>query len=239
MGTLEKVLDMKKQGLSEREIITRLKSENISPMEINDSINQSKIKEAIGNSNSYTQGMVPSIMGTDKEETNNQIQDNSYDPNQNNPYAPPQNQLGTQGGYEAQPPTPYDSQGYGNPQPPMENYFPMEQGEEQYYDDGYSPEEYSQGYSSSSDTIIEIAEQVFTEKIKKIEKQLSDLMEFKTIYSTRIDDINERLKRIEKYFDKMQMTIIDKVGTYGKELESIKKEMNMIEDSFGKISGKK
>jgi septation ring formation regulator EzrA len=59
--------------------------------------------------------------------------------------------------------------------------------------------------------------------------------EFKTIYSTRIDDVNERLKRMEKYFDKMQVSILEKVGEYGKGLNSIKKEMNMIEDSFSKV----
>ena len=34
--------------------------------------------------------------------------------------------------------------------------------------------------------------------------------------------------------DKLQLAILNKIGSYGKTLESIKKEMSMMQDSFGK-----
>jgi len=43
------------------------------------------------------------------------------------------------------------------------------------------------------------------------------------------------LKRMEKTIDKLQMAILEKVGSYGRGLESIKKEMIMMQDSFGKM----
>ncbi len=116
----------------------------------------------------------------------------------------------------------YQQGGYND-----ENY-----GEQEYYpQEGYS----SEGAGFDTGTIVEIAEQVFSEKIKKIETQLEDLNEFKNLNQTRIDNIDERLKKIESIIDKLQITILEKVGSYGQNLGEIKKEMNMMQDSFGKI----
>ena len=70
MTVLEKVLELKKEGIPEIETIAKLKNEGISPMEINDAINQSKIKEAVsGEQENSTKGMVPSIMERGEEKT--------------------------------------------------------------------------------------------------------------------------------------------------------------------------
>ena len=60
-------------------------------------------------------------------------------------------------------------------------------------------------------------------------------MERLTLTQTKIDNIADRLKRIEATIDKLQMTILEKIGSYGNNLESIKKEMAMMQDSFGKV----
>ena len=44
---------------------------------------------------------------------------------------------------------------------------------------------------------------------------------------------------MEKLFDQMQMSIIEKVSSYGKGLDFLKKEINMVEDSFSKMVEKK
>ena len=215
MAALEKVIQLKKEGLANPEIITKLKNEGISPMEINDALNQSKIKEAVTSGQGKNQNLVPSIMEA-PEASVPKPQEETY-----SPQAPQEE-------YAASPQTNYQPS-YGAQEP---GYIPQIQPEADYYQEG-DPQ--AGAYAQSSDTMIEIAEQVFSEKIKKIEKQLKEMSEFKTIYSTRIDDVNERLKRMEKYFDKMQVSILEKVGDYGKGLDSIKKEMNMIEDSFSKV----
>lgn len=93
----------------------------------------------------------------------------------------------------------------------------------------------SSNYGVDTNTIMEIAEKTFEEKIKKFEKQSSELNEFKTLSQTKIENISERLKRIETMFDQLQIKILEKIGTYGENLDSIKKEMSMMGDSFQKM----
>lgn len=139
------------------------------------------------------------------------------------------------------------------PSPMSEEYgesFDQEQYGENSYEDqkDYSQQEYtpeenyapeSYGYEENSgggtDTIIEIAEQVFSEKIKKIEKQVEENKEFKILAETKIENISERLKRIENHIDKLQVEILEKVGSFGRGLESTKKELDMVQDSFQKM----
>lgn len=120
-----------------------------------------------------------------------------------------------------------------------QDYNPQQYSQDQDYsnqDAGYYPEYEEYGYApgGNTDTIIEIAEQVFSEKIKKLQKQVNELNEIKTLAQTKVDHVNERLKRIESVLDKLQIAILDRVGSYGKTLESIKKEISMIENSIGK-----
>lgn len=88
------------------------------------------------------------------------------------------------------------------------------------------------------DSIIEISEQVFAEKMKPLMKQITELSEIKTLLMTKMANIEERLRRMEKVFDQMQISIIEKVGNYGKGLDLLKKELEMVEDSFSKVVDK-
>ena len=106
----------------------------------------------------------------------------------------------------------------------------------------YSPQDYSQYQEDSTytqgfdtNTIIEISEQVFSEKIQKIQKIVDEFSEFKTLIETKIENISLRIKRIESVNDKLQSAILEKIGSYGSNLENIKKEMSMMQDSFGKM----
>ncbi len=107
-------------------------------------------------------------------------------------------------------------------------YMPQDQG---YYpqDQGY------EGGGSSTSTMVEIAEQVFTEKIQKIQKEVRELSEFKTLMESKIEHLTDRIKRVENITDKTQMAILEKVGSYGKGLDNVKKEVGMMQDSFTKM----
>ena len=48
-------------------------------------------------------------------------------------------------------------------------------------------------------------------------------------------NFNDFYKRIENIIDKLQISILEKVGSYGKNLENTKKEMSMMQDSFRKV----
>ena len=56
-----------------------------------------------------------------------------------------------------------------------------------------------------------------------------------TLLQARVENISERLKKIETTIDKLQIAILEKVGSYGQNLESVKKEMSMMQDSFSKM----
>ena len=120
----------------------------------------------------------------------------------------------------------------------QEGYSDANYGGQTGYSEEYYPQEsYEQDYGSyggGTDTMIEIAEQVFAEKMRKIQRQLEDLNEFKTLTETKLNNATSRLKRIEQVMDKLQMAILEKVGSYGSSLDSIKKEMSMMQDSFSK-----
>jgi len=214
MATLEKVMNMKKQGVSEREIIQNLQEEGISPKEISDALAQSQIKQAVS-SEVPEQDMQPSMMQDSSQEapapTNPGAQAEMYQPQ-----SPQQNN-----------PADYNAQQYAPQENYNEEYYPQQEGAQNTYTE------------SNVDNMIEIAEQVFSEKVKKMQKQFSELIEFKTIYEAKTQDILERLKRMEKMFDQMQISVINKVGSYGKGLDTLKKEIEMVEDSFSKIAEKK
>lgn len=242
MGVLEQVNELKEKGTPENEIISKLGEQGISPGEITEALNQAKIKSAVSSERKNVKSkMEPSIMGPEGAE-------------------PPPKELPTEGReIDLTPPESQQYQGQLMPKGPVskeisEEYVPSPQGENypeqgQYQEAQYSPEQYQDYYPqqeyeygesaaggiSDTDTLIEIAEQVFFEKIKPLQKQIDDLNEFKVLAQTKIESISDRLKRIELNIDRLQAEILEKVGSYGRGLEGVKREMGMVQESFGKI----
>lgn len=198
MAVLEQVLNMKRQGIPDEQIISELKQSGISPKEINDALKQAQIKNAVTD---YGDEMQPSMMAQGEVPTPNQ-------PSQT--YQP--------GNYES-----------AQQAIPQQEYQPQEQ---QYYAPGVAAE-----YSAEmdTDTIIEVADQIVSEKTKKIQEQLENTSEIAALLKTKTENISERLKKIETIIDNLQIAILEKVGSYGQNLENIKKEMSMMQDSFSKM----
>lgn len=200
MAVLDQIRQMKKEGLDEQQIISNLQEQGTKPKEIIDAIQQSRIKDA--------------------------IEDTQMNPENQN-YAPmPEEQYQQDENYPQDTNMQPQDQYYQNYQPPQQ--------QEQYY----PQENYDQNADSvgiSTDTIIEVAEQVFEEKIKKIKNLTDEFKEFSTISGTKLASMEDRLKRIETIIDNLQIKILEKIGSYGQNLDSIKKEMSMMEDSFSKM----
>ncbi len=219
MNVVDQILELRQQGKSEQEIAKTLRDQGIPPKQITDALAKSHIKNNVPNiQNQDYEGMQPSIM-----------------PNEESQLPRPEQEL--------QPPKPEQEEYSHEPKP----YMPPEQPasfqefqsqypSQNYQQDFYQPQEY--GYESESydtDTIIDIAEQVFTEKMTEINKQIENLNEFKTMSQTRINQIEKRLERIESIIDKFQIAILQKISSYGENLNSIKNEMSMMQDSFSKM----
>ena len=204
MAIIDEIMQMRTQGIPDQQIISILNERGISPREINDSLNQAQIKNAVSNDSQWE---IPQIGEQDQE-----------------------NQQNYGGGYSSQ------TQEYSE-NTPIPNQEQQQRYQEYYPQEATYTGEYAQNtMASDADTIIEISEQVFLEKSKTMQKQIEKMEEFKTITAARVENINERLRKIENLIDRLQLAILDKVGSYNSTLEGIKKEMSMIEDSFGKFA---
>ena len=148
-----------------------------------------------------------------------------------------------------EPPTPSDSQTQGMQQSiiqppqqeaPQQEYFP-EQQEFQNQGAEYVQQGYDSGQSSSlsSDTIMEISEQIVSEKMTDIRKKMEKISIFKTELETKTESIEERLKRIEKIIDTLQTSVLRKVGDYVTNVEDLKHEMIETQKTFAKVLGSK
>ncbi len=231
MGILDEVTNMQNQGVSERDISKNLQERGFSPKAIEDAFNQVKIKKAVSAEPSQGDAMEPSIMNGNQGYSESSAQSSSplYTPKtqeigheQEAFYSPQPMQAPQQGEYD-----------YSQQQTPMyqeydQGEYPMDQG-------AYDEQAGGTGGVYDTDTIIEIAEQVFSEKIKNEQKQIESLIEFASLAETKIKDDHERIKRMESMMDKLQIAILEKIGSYGKNLESVKNEMGMMQESFEKM----
>lgn len=217
MPLLETVKNMQTQGLQDTEIIQKLQEQGFDPREINDSINQSKIKAAVSGgyetsgqesviNNAPTSEMQPSVMSQQQEQQ---------------PQAQPQQQEQQQ---EQQIPQQAQQQYIY----PAETYSPQTG---QYNQEYYQPQ--SQGMGSEA--ITEIADQIFSEKVSDIKKSLILLADFKTITEAKVSALDFRLKKIETIIEKLQSSIIGRVGEFGQAVSEIKDEMSMMQESFSKV----
>jgi len=236
MGTLDEVTRMQKEGRNEEEIVKELRQREVSPREIEDALSQSKIKNAVsgGDESNFSNppsskefsSYRPSIKETNGENNSSQYgNEQEYYPQEGYEQEGYSQNSQADSGYEQEY---YEQEGYSQNSQADSGY------EQEYY-----PQEGYENYSSTNNTdmIMEVSEQVFSEKTKKIKKQLDELNEFKVIFQTKVESSLERLKKIENIIDRLQSAILEKVGSYGENLTSIKKEMSMMQDSFRKITG--
>jgi len=205
MGTLEQVMQLRGQGMSDDQISSNLQQQGVSPKEITDAINQANVKNAVSG-------------GEDAQGT--------PDPTTQAPSGESVGGYADQaGGYTPQTQD-YSQQGYAN-----------QGGGQEYYQE--APYSTSPAAGTSPDTMIELANQVFSEKIRKTSKEVNELTEFKTMAQVKLDNLEERMKRIEKIIDTIQIKVLEKVGSFSSELRKTQKEVNMVEDSVAKMNKSK
>jgi len=227
MGVLEQITNLKKQGKVDKEIIEDLSQKGISPKEISEGLKQFQIKSAVSDFNEELEPSIniddPLPIPINKKETPEEFstgkQTTQNSPYQENYYSPEQKQF---------------SQGQYSP-----DQYQQEQDSSEQYSQEQSP--FQGNYSSyaplenNTDNIIEIADQIFSDRIRKFQRQGDINTENIALFQTKLEGMSERLKKIETIIDKLQIAILEKVGSYGQNLESVKKEMSMMQDSFSKM----
>lgn len=231
MGVVDQVMQMRSQNMSDTEIESALKKQNprMSPKDIKKAVEHADIKSAVGsntenpetaNEEARPQSPAPDPSPFDEPQ-------DTYTPPQQ-PYNPPENQQYPQQNY---------AQGQNYPQqnyPQNYNYDQTQGGYDQNYNQGYG--DYYGQSQEPSDTMVEISEQVFDEKSKEMKKKLDSVEEFRALSQAKIDHLSERLKKIEAIIDKLQAAILERIGSYGRDIGSIKKEMSMMQDTFSRVA---
>jgi len=257
MSVLDQVIALKNRGASDKDVVSNLREQGVSPKAISDALSQAKIKDAVqGSESAVEEGMMPSVLGPEKAEelpTEGSISDEDLMPPprlspsmQSMNYVPLHQEADEEHLYVPQPGD-YNQQNQSQQQYPVSQQQ-YQQPQEEYQQQEYAPQEnydyQSQGMqpgismagsSADTDTVIEISEQVFADKVRGIIKQLETLNEFRTLSETKIENLSERLRRIELSIDKLQTAILEKIGSYGRGLDNMKKEVEMVQDSFRKI----
>jgi len=208
MGILDDIKRMQGEGKSEQEITALLQQRGIGIKDISDSLSQAKIKQAVAGQDS---GASQSF------QDNGQMEESII----TQPAA--QTKEIQQQPEPEQPQAQYPEETYAQQQqyayaPPQEQYAPQNQ---QY-----------ESYSMNADTVSEIAEQVMSEKLSGLRKQFELILDLKNTTETKILSIDERLKRIEKIIDRLQLSVLQKVGEYITNVDDIKKEIIETQKSF-------
>jgi archaellum component FlaC len=208
MALLERITQMKQQSLSDSQIAGILSEEGISPRDINEALSQSKIKSAV--STGSGEDMQPSIMSNNTESSSSAVPDSSGQM----PNAPVYNQASRA-----------SVQAYAQEQQPA---YPSEQ---------YAYPEQGTYYQQSTDieTVRDVAKQVVEESLQKIKEEITTLSRMKSDLKFEIQNIENRLVRIESIIQELQSSIIRKMGQYGESIASISQEVRATQDSFSKV----
>lgn len=216
MPLLKKIGQMKKEGLQDDEISQRLREEGASLRQIDEAIDQSKVKSAVA---------APSPETSTSPTPGPGVQELPQSYPQTAPMQPSQSTQ--QISQEMQP----------SSQELPEEEIPTKTEQPQYQEYGTQPEyeEYQYAQPVNTEIVIETAEQIINEKTKDIQKQITEFLRFKTETQGKINNIDDRLKRIEMIIDRLQMSIMQKIGTYDKNIADLKKEMITTQDSFSKV----
>ncbi|HLC54038.1 MAG TPA: hypothetical protein VJK07_00220 [Candidatus Nanoarchaeia archaeon] len=215
MTLTEDIKNLQQQGFSDEQIIQSLREKNVSYREIADALAQSRIKAAVEDPNTEPQNAFPA-------------------PSPSEEYAGTRPMEGMEPSIMAT---------ESNQRPELTAPSPT-------YADTPSPQEYGQQYAdsyaqyaqqpqsqqgASPDLIAEIADQIMTEKLGDIRKHLEKIIDMKTTFDSKIEYVDERLKKIEKIIDALQLSILRKVGDYVTNVQDLKSELLETQKTFSKL----
>lgn len=229
MAISEEIQEMQKEGRSEAEIRSALVEDGVSPQRVEEMLSQMRIKAAVMDNPAPTNSQVTPQSSRLTQEMAG-AQEAAYNQGDFSPsmFAAQDEQAQPQAQQQyAQPAYDQQQQAYADATSPYGG---------QYEDPYQNQYQYAQGMSS--DTMTEISEQVFTEKISSLKREVDKISELKTVVSSKVDYLDERLKRIEKIIDRLQLSVLQKVGEYVTNVEDLKKEVIETQKSFKSLSRK-
>lgn len=222
---VEEVIRMRRQGLSNNQIVQALQRNGFQSTQIFDAFSQADLRAP-----SPVQGMPQPGM----QQRQPFMQDQSASPESLGlpPDLPSLDEgmenessiTGPQSPEELSGFGPGSSQG-GEAAVPGENYGAQEQ-----------PAGYGSGYGSDvSARVEEISEAIIEEKWQDLMKDFNKAMEWKTGMEQRMAVLEQRFSDLKTAFDNLQKSVVEKVSDYDKSVKDVGSEMKALEQVFQKI----
>jgi prefoldin subunit 5 len=112
-----------------------------------------------------------------------------------------------------------------------QQYAPQDQYGGQYAQD---PNYYA-GQPTDLETIRDIARQETEEALKKVRADIENLTKTKTDLKFEVQNLDNRLAKMEAIIQELQTAIIRKMGQYGEAVSSISEELKATQQSFSKV----
>jgi len=209
MSLVKEIGDMKNSGKSDSQIVGELRMQGFMPKDIEEGLSQFQVKNAVSQEYGIDSSMQRSIMSSPDVPV----------PSPSNQPAPQPDMYSVAPGYDHE----QQQQGYSN-------YAPYQAEEQQ-----QMPQQQYYAPAANSETMSEIAEQIFDQKTGKLKNELSKIEDFRLETENKINLMRERIKRVEGIIDSLQDSIIKKIGEYGENIQDLGKDLRMTQDSFSKV----
>lgn len=103
----------------------------------------------------------------------------------------------------------------------------------------YDGQQYAPSAGIGSDVITEIADQVVAEKLSPLLNAMDKILDMKSNVDSQLRYMDERLKRVEKVIDRLQLSVLQRVGEYVSNVEDIKQELQETQKTFKALADRK
>ncbi len=226
---VEDVVRMRRQGLSNNQIVQALQRNGFQTNQIFDAFNQADLRAP-----SLVQGM-PQQPGTAQRQFGQMGPISGMSESPESLGLPPdlpglEEGMGNESSITG-PQSPEEIQGFGQA---------ASQGEARTETQGNYAEQQPASYGGSYGTDVsakveEISEAIIEEKWQDLMKDFNKVMEWKTGMEQRMAVLEQRFSDLKGAFDNLQKSVVEKVSDYDKSVKDVGSEMKALEQVFKKI----
>ncbi len=203
---VDKVLQMKTQGLTNSQIIEALERQGYNPNQIFDAMNQADMKASIEKAPQLEDVQVRNPINPDIPPNIQSQQSNPADPT-------------TQSYYQQSQTLPNQASGQAIPQP---------QAQGDYYD-------YQGLLDAETEKIEQIAEAIIDEKWEELVESINKVIEWKEKTEQRITQLEQQIKDLREEMTQLQKGIMDKMAEYDQHVLDVGTEIKAMETVFKKV----
>lgn len=199
------VLEMQRSGLNDMEIIMRLREQGYTDKEINDAVNQARVKQTI-RPEEFQTGAMAEIPETPMPPPPELSEEFIPAPSSSTAPATP--------AY----PTPEQGYEYGYPET-QESY------------EGYA----EPGTAYTTEAFEEIAESIIEERWRTFMEKIGDIQGWKERVNREIVRMEKRMEKMDDSLRSVHAAMIEKVGEYGKSIKGLGTDVKAMEKAFSQM----